>query len=147
MNRNASSDLSKHTLAAIPSLFGQLAYLASLRNPKSGRYEHYGFAMVFGEKDMEKALRTSHQKLFQDWLSYNMEQQKADLDTYFSNAIGEPEARVDYWLENPLSKDLFPQNSRPAERQLFTADLLALLWIFKNGSAGQPAHSTAWQHQ
>lgn len=147
MNRTATSDLLKHTLTAIPSIFGKLVYLSGLRNTESGRYEHYGLTLVFGDKDAEKALRTSHQKAFQDWLSHNLQQQKSDLDLYFASLLGEPRAVVSIWLEKTAYIEFVPNNSRLAERQLFSADLAALLSLFKNEYAGLPIHPTAWQHR
>ena len=38
----------QHTLAHVPSAYGKLVYLASLRNTDTGKYEHFG---VPGEID------------------------------------------------------------------------------------------------
>ena len=48
LDRNAASDLWRNTLSQIPSVFGRLVYLASLRNANNGRYEHHGLALVLG---------------------------------------------------------------------------------------------------
>ena len=42
--RGAAADVWRHTLSQIPYLYGRLAYLGSLRNANTGRYEHHGLA-------------------------------------------------------------------------------------------------------
>ena len=59
-DRSASADLWRNTISQIPSVFGRLVYLASLRNPNNGSYEHHGLALVFGEDEANKALKNSH---------------------------------------------------------------------------------------
>src|SRR5260370_17175743 len=85
--RNAASVLWRNTLSQIPSVFGRLFFLSSLRNLNSGRYEHHGLALVFGGLEASRALRKSHREAFAEWLSYNIEQQKADLDLYLSDQL------------------------------------------------------------
>jgi hypothetical protein len=46
LERSATADLFKNTLSRIPTLFGRLAYLASLRDSNSGIYRHYGLASI-----------------------------------------------------------------------------------------------------
>lgn len=43
-----AEDLWRRTLSGIPSIYGRLAFLASLRDVNTGRYEHHGLAMIFG---------------------------------------------------------------------------------------------------
>ena len=49
LERGAASDLWRHTLSQIPSVFGRLVYLSSLRNPNTDSYEHHGFSQMFGD--------------------------------------------------------------------------------------------------
>src|SRR5260370_10644367 len=84
MDRTAASDLWRNTLSQIPSVFGRLIFLSSLRNLNSGRYEHHGLALVFGRLEASRALKKSHREAFAEWLSYDIEEQKADLDLYLS---------------------------------------------------------------
>ena len=58
-------DLWRHTLSQIPVLVGRIVYLSTLRSPITGRYEHHGLALVYGDGDAEKAIRVSHRKAFQ----------------------------------------------------------------------------------
>lgn len=133
MIRTPIEDLRFYTFAAIPSLFGKIVYLANLRNEETGMYEHYGLAIVFGEKDAEKALKLSHQKLFQEWLACGMKEQKRDLEFYFSTARD----GTDSWFKRTGFKEFLPQNCRPPEKQMFTDDLKQVLNILKAERARQ----------
>src|SRR5579864_502607 len=85
LDRRPVADVWRHTLSQIPTMFGRLVYLASLRNPNSGRYEHHGLALVFGKDDSSRALKKSHARVFSEWLAFSLEQQMADLELYLSD--------------------------------------------------------------
>ena len=85
-------------LARIPTLFGRVLYLASLRNPASGAYEHSALAQMVGEEEAHETLRRSHARVFQDWLCLNLEQQKADLQEYLAEAPN-PAALLAGWTD------------------------------------------------
>ena len=68
LERGAAPDLWRHTLSQIPSLFGRLVYLSSLRDNNTGTYEHFGLAQAFGEGEAARVLGESHLNGFSQWL-------------------------------------------------------------------------------
>ena len=132
LDRTAASDLWRNTLSQIPSVFGRIVYLASLRNLNSGRYEHHGLALVFGEEEANKALKKSHSQVFREWLTFNLEQQKADLDLYLSGLYEDRGTVLATWLELAPYRGLMPTSLRAVERRLYIADLRALLELLGN---------------
>ena len=138
LDRTASSDLWRNTLAQIPSVFGRLVYLASLRNGNSGRYEHHGLALVFGEDEANRALKKSHSRVFREWLTFNLEQQEADLGLYLSGLDEDKRTVLTTWRELAPYRTLMPVSLRGVERRLFITDLQALLELLENehGAAG-----------
>ena len=64
LERDAGSDLWRHTISQIPSVFGRLVYLSSLRNPNNARYRHDGLALIFGDDEANRLLRGSHREPF-----------------------------------------------------------------------------------
>ena len=131
-SRGAAADLWRNTLSQIPSVFGRLVYVSSLRNPNNGRYEHHGLALIFGEDAASKALRRSHNQLFAEWLKFNMEQKKADLDLYISGLFEDKRTVVETWVKLAPYRNLIPASARSAEKRLYRADLTALLELLKN---------------
>ena len=132
LDRTPASDLWRNTLSQIPSVFGRLVYLASLRNDNSGRYEHHGLALVFGEDEANRALKKSHSKVFREWLTYDLEQQKADLDLYLSGLLEDKRSVLATWLELTPYRTLIPASVRGVERRLYTTDLKALIDLMAN---------------
>jgi hypothetical protein len=138
LERGAAADLWRHTLSQIPSVFGRLVYLSSLRNPNTDTYEHHGFALMFGQEEADRTLRRSHAQTFAEWLCYTLEQQKADLELYLSALGNNKRAVLDAWLRLTPYRNLIPGSARRAERELYLHDLEVLLELLKNecGAAG-----------
>jgi hypothetical protein len=132
LDRSAASDLWRNTLSQIPSVLGRLVYLTSLRNANSGRYEHHGLALVCGEEDANRALKKSHTQVFREWLSFNLEEQKADLDLYLCGLDEDKRTVLSNWLELAPYRNLVPVRLRGVEKRLYTADFKALLELMGN---------------
>jgi len=132
LDRGAAANLWRNTLLQIPSVFGRLVYLCSLRDSNTGLYQHYGLAQVFGEAEADRALRESHQKAFAEWLCFNLEQQKADLDLYLSGLGSDRQTILDTWIRLAPYRNLVPSTTREVERRLYLADLETILDLLKN---------------
>lgn len=130
--RGAAADLWRHTLSHIPSVFGRLVYLASLRNLNTGRYEHHGLGLVFGEEEANRTLRESHEKAYREWLGFNLEQQKADLVLYLASLSTDRATTIETWLRLAPYRNFIPASARAVERKLYLGDLEILLTLLKN---------------
>ena len=139
LDRGAVSNLWRNTLSQIPSVFGRLVYVSSLRNPNNGRYEHHGLALIFGEEDANRALRKSHLQIFDEWLTFNLEQQESDLELYLAG-LPDPRATVlENWIKLAPYRNLIPASVRGVERRLYIEDLTTLLEALKSAAgAGGP---------
>lgn len=130
LDRSAPADLWRRTLNRIPSVFGKLAYLTSLRDP-AGRYSHHGLARVFGETEADAALRVSHEAIFEEWLAFSLPQQKLDVELYFEGLKTEPAQVVETWIRLNAYLSLAPASARSSQRRLFESDLRALMEVFR----------------
>ena len=135
LDRSAPSDLWRNTLSQIPSVFGRLVYLAELRNPNNGRYEHHGLALLFGEDESNRALKKSHSLVFREWLTFNLEEQKADLDLYLSGLGEDKRTVLANWLDLAPYRNWIPVTLRGVEKRLYSSDLKALLELMGNAHA------------
>lgn len=138
LQHTAGADLWRNTLSQIPTVFGKLVYVSSLRNPVTGRYEHHGLALVFGDDEAARALRKSHAQAFAEWLSFNLEEQKADLDLYLSGVLEDKRKIVETWLSVRTYRTFIPASAKTVEKRLYMADIEALIALLKNayGAAG-----------
>jgi hypothetical protein len=131
LERSAAGSLWRHTLSQIPSLFGRLVYLCSLRDQNTGAYEHYGLAQVFGDAEADRALRESHEQAFSEWLCLNLERQKSDLDLYLSGLTRDRRRILGTWIRLRPYANLVPSRARQVERDLYMADLETILELLK----------------
>jgi hypothetical protein len=134
LDRGAVADVWRHTLSQIPSVFGRLVYLAGLRNPNSGRYEHHGLALVFNPDDASRALKKSHKQVFANWLGFNIEEQLADLELYISDLPEDKQTVLRAWIKLAPYKNLIPSSARAVERRLYLRELQVMLELLRRGS-------------
>ena len=139
LERNANADLWLHTLAQIPVVIGRLVYLSSLRDTVTGRYEHHGLSLVFGEPEAEKAIRGSHRKVFHEWLAEGLEAKVEDLATYLESCGEDPAQVLKHWAGTEVWQTFYPTGTLPAEKSLFTNDMRSAVRILslRYGGDGQ----------
>ncbi len=130
--RGASEDLWRRTLVQIPSVYGRLVYLSRLRNNDTGRYEHHGLAAMFDEDMADEAMRESHLWSFREWLEFDLEQQRADLELYLADQPGSRRTLLESWLRLAPYRASLPAAASPADRDLFLGEFETLLRILLN---------------
>lgn len=107
-----------------------MAYLASVRDPQTGRYEHHGLALEFGPDEAALALKKSHTRTFAEWLAFDIPRQKEDLDVYLESVF-DKWALIEEWTRTACYRRLIPLGAKTVQKNLFTADFTTLLELFK----------------
>lgn len=143
LDRTAGADLFRHTLARIPSVFGRLLYLGSLRDPNTGVYRHYGLTAAFGKEQSLHALRVSHNRTFREWLRLSLEEKHADLVTYLETLDDPRGLVVDYWLESRGYLACVPDVASKADRAWFASDIEELLASLSFAAGGSRARGSS----
>ena len=141
LERNALADLCKHTLSRIPTVSGRLIYLATLRDPHSGTYRHHGLITAFGRDESVRAMRESHQAMFQSWLQMSLAEKNDDLRDYFMTLDDPLEEIVEHWLHSRVYRSYVPASALSAETDLFCHDLEMLLQLRRNDAIRRRPHS------
>jgi hypothetical protein len=133
LERGPAADVMRHTLSQIPTVFGRLVYLSSIRNITSGRYTHHGLALVYGEDEADAALRKCHMQAFEEWINFGLERQKADLDLYLAALRQSKRSILATWQKLRPYEQLLPASvRRPTERRLYLADFDALIRLMSH---------------
>lgn len=138
--RDAESDLWRRTLSQIPSRFGRIVYLSSLRNANTGVYEHYGLASLFGPERSSKALRISHLTCCRDWLKQPLAEQLADLRRYLDSQSSQAAEIIENWRQYAYWRSILPASIRGAERELYLAEVEVLLSLLQSADGVAAPH-------
>ena len=119
----------RHTIYQILSLFGRLGYLSSLYDRSDARYHHHELEDFLGAEEADRLIRDTHRQAFTQWLCYDLEQQKADLDLYLSDLGVDKRTTLAIWAGLAPYRELIPPDAEEHERRLFLADLETLLGL------------------
>lgn len=133
--RQLVEDFSTRTLAAIPSEFGRLIYLASLRDLGSGRYSHAGLEALYPAADVQETLSKAHREICESILETPLAGQEKDLTFCLRGFEAESAEVVGNWRELESYRALLPFGLPGYIRNLFCSNIETLLSIFEEDRA------------
>lgn len=121
-------------LARIGTSYGRLVYLAALRNPDNGRYEHFGFTAGSPYSLLaSRHLKRLHEAIFTEWVGSSLELKKADIDLYISSIDHVDRfGLIDAWLRLTPYMNLPPATIQGPERQRHISDSETILCLLRN---------------
>ncbi len=131
----------RELLSDILSVFGRLVYLSSLRDSDTGLYRQWILAHELNEEEMDRVIRQTHRECFAEWLNFNLEQQKADLDLYLTHLGMNRRSVLEAWAEAAPYRHLVPPGAEEMERNLFLSDLGILIELLRKEYAIKAAGS------
>ncbi|MGB6597897.1 MAG: hypothetical protein WBE70_12330, partial [Candidatus Acidiferrum sp.] len=124
-------DFTLTTLACISGEFSRLAYMASLRDLSSGRYEHAGLAVLYPDEAMQQALQLCHEQIFERVLETPLARQQGDLKECLEQMPGGLTTALAHWRRMEAYRVLMPERSPNYLKELFCSNLRALLEILQ----------------
>jgi len=135
---SALEDIHENTLRAFAGCLNKLEYLAGLRD-KSGSYEHWGFARVYGDLAARKALARAHRSLLSKVLAMPIRNLLEDAKQSSEEAGLPPTAFVERLATT--SPNLLPNGPGAGSARHLNSVLHALSSLLKNpkGDASPPA--------
>ena len=126
-NQRIIEDFSARTLAAIPTDYGRLLYLTSLRDLASGRYAHEGLESLYPAPAVQQALAYCHEEIYARILETSLEQQEWDLRACLTALEGDFWEIVELWKEDESYRALAPPGMPAYLRDLFCSNVRVLL--------------------
>jgi hypothetical protein len=131
-SRRVIEDFTSRTLAAIPSDFGRLYYVSSLRDSGTGRYLHAGLTDMYSKNSVQEALSHCHEELFSRILETPLKEQARDLRNCLDSAGDRFWTVVDSWREEQSFRSMCPEGLPNYLSQLFCSNMGALLAVFSS---------------
>lgn len=114
-------------LAPIPSDFGRLTDVATLRDVTTGHYHHPALEEVYSESSVRQALLYCHEELFEEVIGMPLDLQEWDLRMHFAR-MNAPVADIAFrWLEVEHFRSFVPLGTPLHLRDLFLANTRAIL--------------------
>jgi hypothetical protein len=134
-SRQLMEDFSTRTLAAIPSDFGRLIYLASLRDLGSGRYSHAGLEALYPPAEVQETLARAHCEICESILEAPLAGQEKDLTYCLRGFEADSNEVVSNWRELESYRALLPLGLPGYIRDLFCSNIETLLSILEEDGA------------
>ena len=119
-------------IAQIPTHYGRLVYLSSLRNSDTGRYEHYAVRSDAEATEANRILKRAHEEIFREWMSYPLEWKKADVELYVEAIQVDKIELLDTWQRLTPYGNVVPASIGGPERAKHVSDFEAILGLLKN---------------
>ena len=131
-SRCVFEDFTSRTLAAIPSEFGRLYYVSSLKDSLTGRYQHDGLMDMYSETSVQEALGQCHEELFSRILETPLSEQERDLRKCLDMTGDRFWSFVDTWQSDKSFQAMCPEGLPGYLKDLFCSNVGALLAIFSS---------------
>ena len=126
-NRRVIEDFTSRTLAAIPSDYGRLYYLYSLRDPATGRYEHDGLTSLYSNASVQDGLAHCHEELLGRILETPLREQERDLSAFLRGAREKFRTSLHAWQGDEALRAMCPEGLPDYLGDLFCSNLSVLL--------------------
>jgi AraC-like DNA-binding protein len=131
VTRDIDLVIAREIVSTIPSVFGQLLHLASLRNLYTGRYEHPVLSADFGAELTDRELGRCHKQVFDDWLAYPVAHQLRDLEEFLASIPCDRRLLLKTWLHWEPYRIFVPESTADCEREIYLGELRIVLALLR----------------
>jgi hypothetical protein len=136
----AIRDLEARTLAALRGGVSKVVYLSGTRDYNTGRYQHDGLVLRFGETAAQTALARCHEAVFRNLLNCGMEALVAQLAAYIESTGADQAQVLDSWRRLEAYRVLIPGNCDPLSADCFITNIRIALEVLRLGAGPDPGH-------
>jgi hypothetical protein len=136
---SAIRDLEVRTLAGLHGDLSKVVYLSGTRDYNTGRYQHEGLAIRFGESAAQTALARCHEAVFEDLSHCGMEALVAQLAEYIESTGADRERVLDSWQRLEAYRVLIPGTCDPFTADCFITNIKIALEVLRLSAPLAPA--------
>jgi hypothetical protein len=137
---SAIRDLEARTLAGLHGDVSRVVYLSGTRDYNTGRYQHHGLALRFGESAAQTALARCHEAVFQGLLQCDLQALVAQLAAYIESIGADRERVLDSWQQWEAYRVLIPANCDPFSADCFITNIKIALEVLRLGAPPAPGN-------
>ncbi len=122
----------KYSVESLPTRFGRLVFLVSLRDPHTGRYLQEGWAILATVCEIHQALEEAHRESFSALIALPLEELCRELKGHLASLDPAVIDTAKLWLEIEPFWEMIPQRCSAIERSLFVSQMrLALEMLLR----------------
>jgi hypothetical protein len=125
--RQAMDQFDRESLSVIPTMFGRIVYLSSLRDGII--YREPLLQASLGSDDAQAVLSKLHCALVIAWLRLTMQERHDDIRQYLATETDQTVAKK--WLRGANISEVLPEDLSATDRELFVSELHVLLAIMR----------------
>jgi hypothetical protein len=130
-------DLTANYLEPLEGSYQRLAYLASLRDGQTGRYEHSVLGSVYGVETVSQVINDCHEEVFERLLEMPLDVQGKELRAHLESLPGTFADNVRSCLQ--AGQQWMPPGAPSYLKELYSANLRVLLeWLQHDKSKAGP---------
>jgi hypothetical protein len=138
-SRAVVEDFSSRSLSAIPTFYGRLSYVSSLRNSDSGRYEHDGLSSLYPENSVQEGLTQCHEELFSRILETPLREQELDLGKCLGGVGKEYSKFAEGLGDDRRYQNMCPDGLPEYLHDFFCSNMKVLLTVMSSRKANKPS--------
>lgn len=132
-------DLTANYLEPLDGSYQRLAYLASLREPSSGRYVHEALGSFYGAEAVDRVVAHCHEEIFERLLEMPLKTQEHDLRAHLGSLPGEFFQKIVGC--KTIGREWIPVQAPAYLRELYCANLRVLLELLLYDRSKAPPNS------
>jgi len=136
----AIRDLEARTLAGLDGDVSKVVYLSGTRDYNTGRYQHDGLALRFGDAAAQTALARCHEAVFQDLLHCGIQALVAQLAAYIESTGADRDRVLDSWQRLEAYRVLIPGTCDPLSADCFISNIKIALEVLRLGAPVAPGN-------
>jgi hypothetical protein len=133
------------TFRQLPTAFAKLVFLATVRDPYTGKYLHEGWTTVGSSEEIHSLLRDTHHEVFEFVCSMPIMRLCGELRGYLRSLSAPWRNTIRLWDELESYREMIPQGVSIEEREFFISQMQVGLAVLTQAPDWAQRELSSWQ--